>query len=245
MLAFAAAATLSLFGPRCDPAAIVADPASASVPWTATASRATGRPERGRLVDGVMLPSDGTSHITWDPATKSSPSPQWRRWGTDRLLRKLLCVTADYRRLHPDAPRLVIGDMSLPAGGPFGREHGGLGHLSHQNGLDVDVYYPRIDRRETAASAVADIDKARSQQLVDLFVQAGAVKIFVGRRTGITGPRSIVSFARHHDDHLHVRFAKTDPPAPVTPPAVPPPSTDPAPPLTQPPVSSPPSQPSP
>ena len=55
-----------------------------------------------------------------------------------------------FRAAHPDAARVLISDISLPKGGPFGKEYGGLGHVSHQIGLDVDIYYPRLDHVETA-----------------------------------------------------------------------------------------------
>ncbi len=52
-----------------------------------------------------------------------------------------------FSRTHPQAPRVGIGDLGLPHGGYFGPEvGGGIGHFTHQNGLDVDVYYPRLDR---------------------------------------------------------------------------------------------------
>jgi hypothetical protein len=64
-----------------------------------------------------------------------APQPDWRRVGTDRLVRTILTVAASYRRANPGAPRVVVSDLSLPQGGRFGPEYGGLGHASHQNGL--------------------------------------------------------------------------------------------------------------
>jgi murein endopeptidase len=181
------------------------DASNPAIIWRA--SRAVGRPTRGRLVDGVMLPVEGTTFATWDPGLAASPSREWRRWGTDTLIRTTLCVLADFHSAHTDSSRVLIGDISLPSGGPFGRELGGLGHSSHQNGLDVDIYYPRLDGIETAALSVNQIDRQKSQELVDRFVAAGVVNVFVGRRTGLSGPAGVVRFVPHHDDHLHVRFA--------------------------------------
>jgi murein endopeptidase len=96
--------------------------------------------------------------------------------------------------------------MSRPRGGPFGERFGGLGHASHQNGVDVDVYYPRLDRRERAAKTPEQVDLVRAQALVDLFVQAGAKYAFVGPDLGLTGPAKIVQRLAYHDDHVHVRF---------------------------------------
>ena len=101
---------------------------------------------------------------------------------------------------------MVVGDLSRPNGGPFGPAYGGLGHRSHQNGLDVDVFYPRRDRLERPPSRVADIDHALAQELVRRFTTAGAEYVFVGPRTGLSGRRGVVMKLVHHDDHLHVRI---------------------------------------
>ena len=141
-------------------------------------SRALGRPERGRLVGGVELPAAGTHFVTVDPVTGTSPNRAWRRYGTDRLVEVLLRVAEEHAAAHPDAPRLVVGDLSRPRGGRFGREYGGDGHRSHQNGLDADVYYPRRDGRERIPTRVAQIDRRLAQELVDRFVRSrGAVRV--------------------------------------------------------------------
>jgi murein endopeptidase len=169
-------------------------------------SRSLGKPWDGRLVNGVQLPAEGTQFFTWDPVFKRSPNRPWRRWGSDRLLRMLLHVLDEYFAAHPDAPRVGIGDLSRPHGGVFDERFGGRGHGSHQNGLDVDVYYPRLDRQELAPKQPSQIDRALAQDLVTRFVAAGAVKAFVGPRTGLRGPRTIVQRLVYHDDHVHVRI---------------------------------------
>jgi murein endopeptidase len=169
-------------------------------------SRAVGRPNRGRLVGGVRLPAEGTAFVTVDPVRRTSPSPAWRRHGTDRLVRVVLRVAREHHAAHPGAPRLVIGDLSRPRGGPFGPEFGGDGHRSHQNGLDVDVYYPRRDGRETVPTGVRQVDRRLAQELVDRFVRAGAEYVFVGPRTRLRGQARVVMVLHNHDDHLHVRI---------------------------------------
>jgi murein endopeptidase len=106
-----------------------------------------------------------------------------------------------------DAPRVGIADLSRPHGGTFGARFGGLGHASHQNGLDADVLYPRTDRRELRAYAPRLVDRALAQDLVDRFVAAGARYVFVGPRFGLRGRRGVVQQLVHHDDHLHVRIS--------------------------------------
>lgn len=176
-------------------------------------SLALGEPhEDGRLLGGVRLPAQGRDWFTWDPVRRRSPNRGWRRWGTDRLLRVLLRVGRRYRTANPGAPRLAIGDLSRPHGGDFGPRFGGIGHASHQNGLDADIYYPRLDRGERAPRRVSQIDLELSQDLVRRFVAAGAEFVFVGPATGLRGPRSVVQAIDHHDDHLHVRLRNPLPP---------------------------------
>jgi murein endopeptidase len=152
----------------------------------------------------VRLPAAGRHFFTWDPVLRRSPNRPWRRWGTDRLVRVLLSVARAYHRAHPRAPRMAIGDLSRPHGGDFGPRFGYIGHASHQNGLDADVYYPRSDGTERAPLGAAQIDRRLSQELVDRFAAAGAVLLLVGPSTGLTGPR--VGVLAKHDNHLHVRL---------------------------------------
>ncbi len=174
-----------------------------SVQWRS--SIAVGRPNAGRLVRGVELPPEGENFFTWDAVLERSPNRAWRRHGTDRLVRTLLAVSADYRAANPGAPRVCVADLSRPRGGDFGSRFGGLGHASHQNGLDVDVCYPRFDRLEQQSSSPDEIDHALAQDLVDRFVATGAQYVFVGPHTGLRGPRRVVQKLVYHDDHMHVR----------------------------------------
>jgi hypothetical protein len=170
-------------------------------------SVAIGAPEAGRLVRGVRFPREGASFVTWDPIKKRSPSRGWRRWGTDVLVRTTLRVLHEFRRAHPNAPRIAIGDLSRPEGGDFGPQYGSIGHATHQNGLDVDVYYPRRDRRERPPDSPSEVNLRLAQDLVDRFVDAGAVRVFVGPNTPLDGPKGIVEAIPHHDNHLHARLA--------------------------------------
>ena len=172
------------------------------------ASRSLGLPHDGRLVRGVKLPAEGSHFFTWDPVRERSPNRWWRRFGSDRLLRMLLAVLADYATAHPKAPRVGIGDLSRPRGGAFGPRYGWPGHLSHQNGLDVDIYYPRRDRRELPVETPLQIDRRLAQDLVERFVRAGARLVFIGPNTRLRGPANVVQILpRYHDNHMHVRLA--------------------------------------
>jgi murein endopeptidase len=168
---------------------------------------ALGHPWHGRLEHGLQLPPAGADFATWDPVLNRSPNREWRRWGTAELVRVLERVTREFRAAHPGALPVLIGDLSRPHGGPFGRAYGGLGHTSHQNGLDADVVYPRRDRTLRAATRPSQVDRELAQDLVDRFLRAGAVKLFVGPHLDLRGPRRVVVALAHHDDHVHVRIS--------------------------------------
>ena len=184
-------------------------PPAPQIHWRNSVS--LGRPEDGALLRGVRFPREGPAFFTWDPILHRRPDWPWRRYGNDRLVRIVLRVVNQYAASHPDAPRVGIGDFSLPHGGPFGPKH-----ASHQNGLDVDVYYPRRDRRERAPVRASQIDHRLAQDLLNRFVRAGAIRIFVGPHTHLTGPARIVRILVFHDNHMHVRI-KAGPQRALTP----------------------------
>jgi murein endopeptidase len=171
----------------------------AGVEWHRATS--VGLQYSGRLVDGTQLPQEGADWVTWDPVTDSSPNLPGRLYGHQHTIRAVLAVVAGYRTAHPDAPRVVVGDISFRGGGRMDE------HVSHQNGLDVDVYYPRLDRRPIAPIAPTQIDRGLAQDLLDRFVAAGAKVVFVGYRSGLRGASGVVVPYPNHENHMHVRFA--------------------------------------
>jgi len=203
-LAPAPAAAMPVDEPLDTPLGVAAPVIDPPIAWRP--SRAVGKPFAGRLVRGVQLPAEGRDFWTYDWGTHLTPNRPWRRWGTDRLVATLLRVVGEYRAANPYAPRVGIADLSRTRGGRFGANFGGLGHASHQNGLDVDILYPRGDGLQWVPSWPALVDRALSQDLVDRFVAAGAQYVFTGRRLGLRGPRRVVVRLAHHDDHMHVRI---------------------------------------
>jgi murein endopeptidase len=178
-------------------------PASADA---ACRSRAVGATNHGRLVCGVQLAGETDALITWDSALGVSPSRGWRRWGTSKLVGEVEQISIDYGVRFPIGPRLVVGDMSRPHGGPFGTEYGGVGHASHQNGLDVDFYYPRADGLEMPPERPALIDRGRAQWLVNR-VSRGAHFVFIGPHTGLRRTHPWVQYLpAYHDNHMHLRI---------------------------------------
>lgn len=169
------------------------------IEWNHATSR--GLPYAGNLVDGTRLPVTGPDWVTWNPVTDHVRNRPGRLFGTERTIRTIIAVLGAYRSAHPAAPKVVVGDISFARGGPMDE------HVSHQNGLDVDVYYPRHDRTLRAPTRTAEINRRLAQDLVDRFVAAGAQKIFVGYSTGLRGPRDVVVPYPNHENHMHVRFA--------------------------------------
>jgi hypothetical protein len=166
-------------------------------------NRATsvGLPYGGSLIGGTQLPAEGPNWVTWNPVTDSVPNAPRRLYGHERTIRAIVSVAAAYRAAHPAAPPIVVGDISREGGGPMVDEH-----VSHQNGLDVDIYYPRRDGVLRAPVALDQIDHQLAQELLQRFLAAGARMVFVGYSTGLRGPAGVVVPWPSHENHMHVRF---------------------------------------
>jgi murein endopeptidase len=170
-------------------------------------SRAVGKPWHGRLVCGVQLPAETDTFVTWDFPQQLLPNRGWRRWGTQKLVATVEQIALDYRaQFGPDETPLVIGDLSRTHGGSFGRRYGGSGHNSHQNGLDVDIYYPRSDGIELPVFTPKEIDRERGQWLVDRAAAADAQYVFIGPHTRLRRTTKHVRLLANHDNHLHLRI---------------------------------------
>ena len=171
---------------------------AARIDWHRATS--VGLPYGGHLVGGTQLPVTGPDWVTWNPVTDSVPNLGYRLYGNEHTIRTIVSVFAAYREAHPRAPKLVVGDISFRNGGTMDE------HASHQNGLDVDIYYPRLDRHLSAPIATSQIDHPLAQDLLDRFVAAGAQMIFVGYSAGLHGRSDVVIPYPNHENHMHVRF---------------------------------------
>ena len=89
----------------------------------------------GCLAGGVALPVTGR---TWQVMRLSRN----RNWGNPELIKVLERIASAVPRTA-GWPGLLIGDMSQPRGGPML-----TGHLSHQVGLDADVWLRPMPKRE-------------------------------------------------------------------------------------------------
>jgi len=101
------------------------------VPLTA---RAIGKYSRGCLAGGMSLPVNGP---TWQVMRLSRN----RNWAHPNMIKLLERFAAKVPQIG--WPGLLVGDLTQPRGGPML-----TGHLSHQIGLDADVWFTPMPDRE-------------------------------------------------------------------------------------------------
>jgi penicillin-insensitive murein endopeptidase len=92
------------------------------------ASRSIGFYAHGCLAGGKPLPVNG-------PAWQVMRLSRNRNWGHPSLIRYIERFAEDAKE-KDGWPGLLVGDLSMPRGGPMP-----FGHASHQVGLDVDIWY--------------------------------------------------------------------------------------------------------
>jgi hypothetical protein len=194
----------------------VADDDASAIP---EGGASIGTPQAGSLANGIQLPPRPHLYTRRDPA---------RSFGSTHTIRTIQSALAAMRRERGHDAEVIIGDISLPRGGPFSP------HVSHQAGRDVDIRLVLAagQPRETLPSAPEVVDWDATWALVHSFLETGQVThVFLGferqghlleaaRRAGVHdrvldawfqwpdpgGPGLI----RHEDGHLahvHVRLA--------------------------------------
>ena len=107
------------------------------------------------------------------------------------------------RRRRASASPTCRARAAATSAGSFG----GLGHASHQNGLDVDILYPRIDRARAArvqAARSSTTSSRRTSSTASSRRRASACSPARACRCAARAGSS--SKLAHHDDHLHVRI---------------------------------------
>jgi murein endopeptidase len=162
-------------------------------------SRALGTPSNGGLVHGVQFPASGPDHFAWNFREQRIGGSGRTRWGDCRVVRAVLRALAEYRARNPEAPRVAVGDMSLRHGGEID------GHATHENGRQIDIYFPRRDRRLREPHTVAQVDLRLTRELVRAILRAGAHGVLIGPHIQIATPARVSRWP-HHDDHLHGMF---------------------------------------
>lgn len=144
----------------------------------AQADPGTGYIEMPEAQDGsyVLASGRGTGH----------------HWGREELVRYITFLAREWRTRHPDAPRLLIGDMSKPDGSEFPP------HVTHRDGLTLDLL--------TTPRNVCHIDwpdQDLTLELARLAHQLGARQIlyngtYVDEHVPVAQPWP------NHDDHFHI-----------------------------------------
>ncbi len=183
------------------------------------APEAIGAYSKGCGAGLVELPESGP---TWQAMRLSRN----RNWGHPDLVDYIVDLSRAVTRLGWRG--IYVGDMAQPRGGPSAS-----GHLSHQTGLDVDIWYtppPSLDlsprqREGLGAMIVRTADQTRvnsnwtpehgaflkmaaSDPRVDRIFVAAAVKIAMCK-TARAGDKKWLQKIRPlygHHDHFHVRL---------------------------------------
>ncbi len=181
---------------------------------------AIGYYPRGCLQGGVELPVTGP---TWQVMRLSRN----RNWGHPSLV-KFLETFAPAAAKATGWKGILIGDMAQPRGGPLP-----FGHLSHQIGLDVDIWFmpmpdhtltPQEREKISASNLVADdwkhlnpktwtpqhiafIKTAAEQPHVERVLVNAAIKKELCRAEPNASWLGKVRPWYGHHDHIHVRLA--------------------------------------
>ena len=183
-----------------------------------TGGQSVGRPERGRLLDGVQLPDS-------DLYTRKHPSVLW---GSSHTIEQIVSALTTLRRETGYTGEIMIGAISRRQGRRF------VPHVSHQSGRDVDIRLPLLPGVPSTVHPNPDeVDWLATWALVKAFVDTGEVTaIFLdislqsrlyeaARSLGETpqtlrpilawpnwkeNTRPIVRHASGHEGHVHVRI---------------------------------------
>ena len=184
---------------------------------TAGAAQAVGTPAAGCLLGGQQLDLDGGG---WSLARPE----RGRNYAHPDVIQYVHWLGA--RVQEQDLGRMIVGDLSQPRGGPMS-----YGHGSHQNGLDVDIFFYLTDgpiasdlRRNPPQTSMVQgqgVNKSlwtdKTQALLQLAASAPQVeRIFVNPAIKAHLCRTLPSDQRQwlhklrpwwgHDEHFHVRL---------------------------------------
>jgi len=121
------------------------------------------------------MPVASTNYFLWNVLHGGQTKNTSRAWGTCSTVEHLRQVLRTFHERHPSRARIGIGDISRRGGGPF------PGHASHRRGVDVDLYYPRLDNREISTRSPSRMNRRLSQELINLFIRSGSRKIYMWR----------------------------------------------------------------
>ena len=183
------------------------------------ATRSIGFYAKGCLAGGKPLPVNG-------PAWQVMRLSRNRNWGHPSLIRYVERFATDAKQ-KDGWPGLLVGDLSMPRGGPMP-----FGHSSHQVGLDVDIWYKPAPDHELSAEERESVKmesflldpghvnpevwKPEYEQLLRravsypevarIFVNPAIKKWLCDNAKGDRGYLSKITPIMGHDDHFHVRL---------------------------------------
>ncbi len=205
-------------------ASVIATASAAQRDWSSVTEPVPGEPRiigahgAACLIGAVQLPPEGTGYQAVDLERN-------RHFGHPELVDYIerLGQRVDAAGIGP----MLVGDMAQPRGGPMS-----YGHVSHQSGLDVDIWFrldlPQLERSEREGidqpilvdESTGELDQSkwthRQAELIRLAAQDprvtrifvdGAVKRDLCEREW--EDRSWLQRIRpwpFHDEHLHVRL---------------------------------------
>lgn len=179
---------------------------------------AVGKPNRGRLVGGVIMPPSDM-YVLRNPDTS---------YGTTHAVQVILTAIATFKRNTGYEAPLEMGSLSRKNGGRF------RPHSSHQTGRDVDIRLPKRDGVPLKkVPTIDEVDWVATWRLIEAFVETGQIEyIFLSYRRqrylykaaqrvgasqkdlerliqyprGSRHRRAMVRHAEGHDIHIHIRI---------------------------------------
>ncbi len=187
-------------------------------------ARSVGQVTDGALESGCRIASSGPGYH----------STNKNGYGTDETIALLQWAAAQMSQQFPSSPPLVIGAIAKESGGFYPP------HKSHQSGRDVDIGYPRTDRklqRQFVPTDSGSIDNERLWALLEAWLATGRLGfVFMDYQlqaalyhdlldvgyteaqldpifqypAGPAVPRGLIRHASGHADHFHLRFRCPD-----------------------------------
>lgn len=197
--------------------------ATTSQSWGAQ-SEPVGYYSNGSIRNGVELPDSGPGYMKLFLHRN-------RAWGTQEMIDMLITSAGLMNKKFPNKDRLQVGDISKKGGGDVTDLHS-----SHQNGLDVDLTYYRVNEVEQRVSQIdgfaenmvingrlsRNFDSARNWEFIKQLHESGEVqRIFVDpvikkelcrqarMKKELLRFDDILRSIRpyaNHADHMHVRL---------------------------------------
>lgn len=165
-----------------------------------------GRPNGGRLVNGIQLPQSELYDL-WKPELC---------YGSTHAVRTVMRAIQGFRSSTGWTGQLTIGSMSREGGGPFAP------HKSHRSGRDVDIRLPRLDG-DGSHPRHDEVDWHATWALIASFIATEHTEvIFLSRRLHPLLQRAaedmgegqqaqaaigrVVVHSKGHHAHIHVRI---------------------------------------